>query len=51
MEEPARAAVLCLSALTLLARANVLGDAAILANPEGKAAYQRSGLGPSKMSS
>ena len=30
MEKPARAAVLCLSALTRLARANVLGDVAAL---------------------
>ena len=51
MEEPARATVLCLSALTRQARANVLGDVAVLANPDGEAAYQRSGLGTSKMSS
>ena len=45
MEEAARAAVLRLSALARLARADVLGDVDVLAHPEGEALRQRPRLG------
>ena len=42
--------MLCLGALTRLARADVLGDVDVLAAPEGQAAHQRPRLGAPKVS-
>ena len=49
MEEPARAAVLCLGALARLARVHILSDVIILAHAEGQAQHQRPRLGAPKM--
>ena len=51
MNEPARAAMLRLGALASLARAHVLCDVDVLADPEGEAPYQRPRLGAPEVSS